>query len=432
MLRRKFYDRLLEWKQNRRQDCLFVKGARQVGKTFIIKKFAEDNYKQLIYVNFFERGEYKAIFDDSLEPDDIFRKISLYVAGSGVADRNTLLFLDEIQECPNARTALKFLAIDGRCDVIASGSLLGINYKEIASIPVGYERQMDMYALDFEEFLWGLGVSEDVVAYLHDLFESRQPVPDSVNKKFFEYLREYMVVGGMPEAVNAYIESKNYEVVQQIQEKIMNSNKNDIAKYATAPEKQKVRSCYEAIPRQLARETKKFQYSGVEHGGTAKKYSSSIEWLKDAGLVYSCCNVSIPEFPLAAYEKPEQFKLYLSDMGLLTCMYGFEMKRAILTGNLKGFAKGGIYENLIADMLVKSGRKIYYYKHENSTQEIEFLISQHAEAIPVEVKATNSATKSLNSFMEKYKPSCAYKLIEGNIGVAGGKVTLPHYMAMFL
>jgi len=432
MLKRKFYDRLVEWKREKRQECLFVKGARQVGKTFIIKKFAEDNYKRQIYINFFERSEYKAIFDGSLAADDIFRKISLYVAGSGVADRNTLLFLDEIQECPNARTALKFLAIDGRCDVIASGSLLGINYKEIASIPVGYERQMDMYALDFEEFLWGLGVDSEAVAYLRDFFEQRKAVPEEINKRFFEYLYDYMVVGGMPEAVNAFKESRNYGVVQEIQEKILKSNKDDIAKYASVPEKQKIRACYEAIPRQLAKETKKFQYSAVEQGGTAKKYANSIDWLKDAGLVYSCCNVSIPEFPLVAYAKPEQFKLYISDIGLLTGMYGFEMKTAILKGSLKGFAKGGIYENLIADMLVKNGHKIYYYKRENSTQEIEFLISQNAEALPVEVKATNSATKSLNSFIEKYKSSCAYKLIEGNVGVVGQKVTLPHYMAMFL
>lgn len=432
MLRRKFYDRLVEWKQKKGQECLFVKGARQVGKTFIIKKFAEDNYKRLIYVNFFEREQYKAIFDGSLEPDDIFRKISLYVANSGVADRDTLLFLDEIQECPNARTALKFLAIDGRCDVIASGSLLGINYKEIASIPVGYERQTDMHALDFEEFLWGMGVGEDVLSYVRDCFERRQAVDELINDRVFEHLRDYMVVGGMPEAVNAFVESKNYEVVQQIQEKIIKSNKDDIAKYATVPEKPKVRACYEAIPRQLANETRKFQYSVVKHGGTAKKYGNSIDWLKDAGLVCSCCNVTVPEFPLAAYAKPEQFKLYISDIGLLICMYGFEMKRAILTGSLKGFAKGGIYENLVADMLVKSGHKLYYYKHDNSTLEIEFLLSQDAKSVPVEVKATNSATKSLNSFIEKYKPTCAYKLIDGNVGVVGQKVTLPHYMAMFL
>ncbi len=432
MLKRKFYDTLLDWKQTKKNECLLVKGARQVGKTFIVQKFAADNYKHCIYLNFLEKPKYKEIFDGSLSAEEIFKKISVYTAGKKIIKNETMLFLDEIQECDNARAALKFLAIDGNCDVIASGSLLGINYKGISSIPVGYERQIEMYALDFEEFLWAKGINEDVLSYLKGFFERREPVPDGINRQMFEYLREYMIVGGMPEVVNTFIKAGNFADVHREQNKIMNDYKDDMSKYAATPDKPKIRACYEAIPRQLAAETKKFQYATVQKGANSKKYRHSIDWLKDANLVHCCHNVTTPQFPLAAYEKPEQFKLYISDIGLLVSMYGYDMKAAVLSGKLKGHAKGGIYENLIADMLIKNGYSPNYYKKEDSTQEIEFLISKNAEVIPIEVKATNSSTKSLNGFIEKYHPATVYKLVFGNIGVSDNKITLPHYMAIFL
>jgi len=431
MLRRKFYDTLVAWKAEHKPECLLVKGARQVGKTYIIKKFGEDNYKNFIYINFTEQPELKQIFAGSLSADEIYKQISLYLLDAKIT-ADTLLFLDEIQECPSARTALKFLAIDHRCDVIASGSLLGINYKEIPSVPVGYEREVDMYSLDFEEFLWAKGATEDTISMVREFFERKETVPKAINSRMLQYLREYIVTGGMPEVVNSYVQHSDFNEVQKIQAKIVANYRSDVTKYAESSYKAKIQACYASIPAQLAKENKKFQYSVVAKGGTARKYEDSIQWLSDANLVYCCFNVSTPVFPLIAYEKNSQYKIYLNDIGLLVSMYGYDMKAAILHDTLSGAAKGGIYENLVCEMLVKRGYKPNYYKADNNSQEIEFLITQNGSVIPIEVKAGNNATVSLNSFIEKYKPPYAYKFTGGNLRKAGVKITLPHYMVMFI
>lgn len=432
MLKRKFYDTLVEWKKKKSRECLLVKGARQVGKTFIIDKFGKENYKSYIYINFIQEPSLKKIFEGSLEAQDIYKKISLYLENVEFVDKNTLIFLDEIQDCPNARTALKFLAIDDRFDVIASGSLLGINYKEIASIPVGYERQVEMFSLDFEEFLWAVGKSEEAIQILREYFDKKEKVPDFINDQYLMLLREYIAIGGMPEVVNAFVKTSNYGVAHETQLSILQSYRADINKYASIPERQKINDCFESIPRQLAKEYKKFQYKTIEHGATSKKYANSINWLFDAALTRACKNVSIPQIPLVAYDISDQFKIYMNDTGLLTCMYGWDTQHLILTNELTGPAKGGIYENVVADILTKNGYKLFYYKPENSSQEIEFLLEKHGSVVPVEVKAGNNATVSLNKFIAKYEPNVAYKLISGNLGQDGKKITLPLYMAMFL
>ncbi len=432
MLKRKIMDDLIKWKANHKKECLLVKGARQIGKTFIIEEFGRHYYKSYIYINFFKEPEQKKIFDGSLSADEIYRRISLYVDHVTFIEHDTLIFLDEIQDCPNARTALKFLAIDGRYDVISSGSLLGLNYKEIASVPVGYERQLEMFSLDFEEFLWAIGKTEQSIAALRTYFEAKEKIEPGINEEYLSILNDYIVVGGMPEAVNTFIYTNNYQEVYQTQQKILDSYFYDISHYASAPDKPKIAACYRSIPRQLAKDYTRFQYSVVEQGGSSRKFTSSLDWLLGASLIKSCCNVSTPMFPLVAYEKPEQFKIYMHDIGLLTSMFGHETQQAILKGNLVGPAKGGIYENLIFDMLIKRGYKLYYYKTDNSTQEIEFLITKEQSIIPVEVKSKNGATISLNNFLAEYRPPFAYKLISGNVGVADCKVTLPLYMAMFI
>ena len=432
MLKRKFTDILLNWKNNKSKECLLVKGARQIGKTFIIEDFGKRYYKSYIYINFFKNPEAKEIFSGSLEPDEIYKKISIYIKNVKFIENDTLIFLDEIQECPQARTALKFLALDDKYDIIASGSLLGINYKDIASIPVGYEYQIEMHSLDFEEFLWAKGMDSNAIEYIKSFFDKKQAVPNGINEKMFQHLREYMVVGGMPEVVNTYIATNNFNEVQKSQDKILSDYLNDIAKYAEMKERPKVRNCYLSIPRQLAKENKKFMFSVVEAKGRARKYANSIEWLRDANLIRVCNNVFAPLFPLLAHEKTDQYKIYLNDIGLLVSMYGFDMKRAILQNSLIGDTKGGIYENLIADILIKKGIKLNYYKNDNSTQEIEFLITKDANVIPIEVKAGNNHTISLDNYVYNYKPKYAYKFINGNLGVAGNKITLPLYMVMFL
>lgn len=432
MLKRKIYDKLLRWKQNPEKKCLLIQGARQIGKTFSIREFGKKEYKSFIEINFFEHPEYMKIFEGSLSPQDIYQKISLYVPHVEFIEHNTLIFLDEIQECPNARTAEKFLAIDGKYDIIASGSLLGIHYKKIASIPVGYEEKLEMYSLDFEEFLWAMGRNELAITALKDFFTKREKIDFSINETYLKLLRDYMVVGGMPEAVKTFINTNNYQAVYKTQDIIVKSYLEDIEKYATIPDRQKIKDCYFSIPRQLAKEYTKFQYKIVQQGSASRKYENSLEWLVDAGMIKKCVNVSNPILPLSAYEKPESFKVYTTDMGILTYLYGQETQQAILKKTLVGPAKGGIVENLIADILIRNNYKLRYYKNDNNTQEIEFLIEQNCGVIPIEVKSQNGQTISLNNFIEYYKPEFAYKLISGNIGVADKKITLPLYLAMFI
>lgn len=432
MLKRKILNDLISWKNTKNKECLFVKGARQVGKTFIIEKFGKENYESYVYINFFENPNFKNVFEGSLQADEIYKKMSLYIPNLKLIPKNTLIFLDEIQECPNARTALKFLALDNQYDIIASGSLLGISYKSIASIPVGYEKQITMYPLDFEEFLWAVGTSEDAIEYIKQFFNDKKKIEHGINEEMFEKLREYIVVGGMPDVVNTFIQTKNFGEVHKAQIKILEDYNDDIIKYAENNIKTKIRKCYNSIPRQLAKENKKFQYGVVEKGSTSRKFGDSVQWLIDANLVTPVYNVSIPILPLEAYSKDGYFKMYLHDIGLLVAMYGFDVKTAILENSLSGFAKGAIYENLISVMLTARGYKAYYYKADNNSQEIEFLITQNTKIIPLEVKAGNSASVSLNCFMQNYNPPYAYKFVNGNVGVNDKKITLPHYMAMFI
>lgn len=438
MLKRKAYQKLLEWKNSHHHNCLMVQGVRQVGKTYLVREFGKKEYKSFVEINFIKNPELKLIFNDNLDPETIYKKMTAMINGVNLIKGNTLIFLDEIQACGNARTALKFLAEDGRFDVITSGSLLGLTYGEDddknteapLSVPTGYETFLMMYSLDFEEFLWAEGY-ENSIPYLKEFFDKKEKVPFILNDKFETLFREYMVVGGMPEVVSDYVDNHDFTRVSAIQEKILENYRFDIAKHAKGAEKIKVRKCYDAIPKQLAKELTKFQYSTVEKGQTSKKYGGSVQWLKDSNLVNPCYNIHEPYLPFIANAYDDQFKLYINDTGLLCAMYGFEIKKAILENTIKGNAKGGIYENVTAEMLVKRGHKLYYYKPDDSN-ELEFLIEKNASVIPIEVKAGNTATKSLNRFIESYKPFVAYKLIDGNVGVDGVKLALPHYMVMFI
>ncbi len=432
MLKRKFYDRLVNWKKNKEKECLLVKGARQIGKTYIIDYFGNENYKSYIYINFIESPQFIDIFNGDLSAEEIYKRITLVLPQVNFVEKDTLIFLDEIQMCPNARTALKFLALDDKYDVIASGSLLGISYKEVVSIPVGYETQVIMYSLDFEEYLWAIGYQSEGIETLRGYFERREKVPQSVHNTMMKHLREYITIGGMPAVVNKFVLKKHFGEVQEEQQKILDSYLEDISNYAANTEKPKVKNCYMSIPKQLAKENKKFQFSVVEKKSTARKYENSIEWLRDSNLVHLCYNVSTPTFPLNAYEKEDQYKLYLSDIGLLVAMYGFDMKIAIIDDTLVGGAKGGIYENLIADMLTKRGYKLNYFCSQNGSIEVEFFITKEAKVIPIEVKSNNGSTNSLNEILKNDSIEYGYKFISGNIGVSDKKVVMPLYMAMFL
>ena len=439
MLKRKMYEQLLRWKNNKGKECLLIKGARQVGKTYLVREFAKAEYESFVEINFHMQSSLKVIFEGDKSAEEIYKRITANIPGVKLIPGKTLIFLDEIQKCANARTALKFLAEDGRYDVIASGSLLGLAYgkdadkdvEEVESVPVGYEKPLMMYSLDFEEFLWAYGYGSDTVDYLKNFYSSKEKIPFEVNEKFEAILNEYLVVGGMPEVVADFMEHKDFTRVQEIQDKILASYADDISQHAKGAEKVKVRKCYDSIPRQLAKENKKFKYSEVKSKATARKFGDSIQWLRDANMAYICYNTTTPMLPLKAYEKDSEFKVYINDTGLLLALYGFATKQALLNGNLKGFAKGGIYENFVAETLVKNGYSLHYYKP-NDNSNLEFVIERNGEIVPIEVKAGNTATKSLNQFIENFSPSVAFKLISGNIVENEQKISLPHYLTMFI
>ena len=416
-----------------------MNGARQVGKTYIIEQFGMAEYESYLCINFLRNPEYKAIFEGSLEPSEIYKRMSLYVSNVRLVPGNTLIFLDEIQACKKARTALKFLALDGRYDVVASGSLLGIHYKgeddappDEVSVPVGYEREVRMHALDFEEYLWACGVGTEAIQTLRDYAHTAERLPDQALRRYQDLLREYLVVGGMPEVVSTFLDTQSFEEAFQVQEKILSAYEDDVDKYASNSDKPKIMRLYRSVPRQLAKENTKFQYSKVERGGSARKFGTAIGWLIDAGLVCDVHNVSVPLLPLAAYEEPSEFKIYVTDTGLLTHLFGRETQVALVRNTLKGPAKGGICENLVFDLLHKRGIAVHYYKRANNTQEIEFLMERDGSVVPVEVKSSNGATVSLNAFLERFEPAVAFKLVDGNSGRSGQKVTLPQFMGMFL
>ena len=431
MLKRKIYDDLIKWKNRENKQCLLVNGARQVGKTFIIELFARENYKHYIPINFDKKPAYKAIFDEDLDAETIIKQITLRVPGAAFVPGETLLFLDEIQNCPRARTALKFLTQDGRFDVVATGSLLGINYKEVPSYPVGYVEYLDMHSLDFLEFLWANGVSSESVADIKYYYDNLKPIPPAMHERMMELFKEYIVVGGMPRVVDEFVNTHNFANVLRLQRAIIKDYIDDITKYAEGAEKTKARACFLSIPKHLSKDYKKFQYSIVEKRGTARKFGSSLMWLYDAGIINFCYNLALPELPLEGNAKSDVFKVYMRDTGLLTAMLEEDAQEDIIDGNL-GIYKGAIYENIIADIFGKQGKKLYYFE-QNGKLEMDFFIRKNRIATAIEVKsADNTKSKSMDALIEKYGVKSGIKLSAKNIGTSGKIETLPLYMAMFL
>lgn len=433
MLRRKIYDKLLVWKNNKgKKDAILLRGVRQCGKTYIVREFGKREYKNFIEINFIERPDMQAVFSGNLDVDNMVQQIKLSMPGCQFIPGETLLFLDEIQDVPNARTSLKFWTQDGRFDCIASGSLLGMDYKNEVSIPVGYEQQLIMRTLDFEEFIWALGAEVNLKEMLAPYVDGAKRVPEAMHNSLNKYLQEYMVVGGLPEVVDTYIATKDFYQVHLLQEKILRDYQDDIAKYALNQDKIKAKQCFLSIPRQLSKENHKFQYSVVEKKATARKFTSSLDWLHNAGLIDFAYNVNSPWFPLKAHVKEDQFRVYLCDIGLLVAMYGYQLKIALLSDALEGPAKGGIYESLVADILAKRGEELYYYKKEDSTLEIEFILERDCKLVPVEVKARKGSTRSLNELLKMDNIEIGYKLTAQNTGVVEKKITLPLYMAAII
>lgn len=437
MLRRKIEQTLLDWKNTPEHKPLIVKGCRQCGKTFSVLDFAKKNYEHVVYLNFFENPQYASVFSGSMEVDHITMLLSALMGKDAIfVEGKTILVLDEIQDCPDARTALKFFKLDGRYDVIGTGSLLGVvgyGSKEPKSIPVGYETVIDMTPLDFEEFLWANGISEQIIALLKTHLHDETPVPDALHQRMHELLLHYTVVGGMPDAVQTFVNTKRMDEVLQIQRDIVRSYEDDMVKYAEKKDKPVIRECFQSIPKQLSKENKKFQYSVVKKGATASKFVGSLQWIEDAGIISRCYNLSITELPLDGNAEKDIFKVYMRDMGLFVSMLEDGTQFDILQGNLLAY-KGAIFEGLIADIFSKMGRKLYYF-HKDSGLEVDFVIRYKGECTLVEVKANTGNAKSAKTILshpEKYHVDHVIKLGNYNVGRSAQMLTLPLYMAFLL
>lgn len=436
MLKRKIEQALINWKNTPNHSPLIIKGCRQCGKTFSVRDFAKKNYKYEVYLNFFKNPSYISIFDGSLEIDNLIMMMSALLGPSTVFKQGeTVIILDEIQDCPEARTALKFFREDGRFDVIGTGSLLGVKGygKQPKSIPVGSETVIEMHPLDFEEFLWANGITPQIIDKLKEYFNEEKPVPEALHEKMRQLILQYTVVGGMPEVVDTFVKTKQMNSVLALQRDIVRSYEDDMVKYADDKDKSLIKECFRSIPKQLSKKNKKFQYSIVKKGGTASKFQGSIQWIEDAGIIARCYNLDLPELPLDGNAIDDVFKVYMQDSGLLVSMLEDGTQFDILQGNLYGY-KGAIFENLMADIFTKMGRKLYYY-HKDSGLEIDFVIRYKGGATLIEVKATTGNTKSTKTILshpEKYHVAGAIKLGDYNVGRNEKMLTIPIYMGFLL
>ncbi len=437
MLKRKITERLIQWKNDPKRKPLVIKGIRQCGKTFSVLQFAKEHYHHVIYLNFFEHPDYASVFSGSLKVDDLIMYMSALLGEEAVFEAgDTVIILDEIQHCPNARTSLKFFQIDGRYDVIATGSLLGVSgYGDNElSVPVGYEEVIRMYPLDFEEFLWANGISDQILGVLRKCLQDHRPVPEAIHLRMRDLLLKYTVVGGMPEVVQCFIDTHQISLSYALQKNILNEYRDDMVKYAPGKDRSKIRECFDSIPKQLAKENKKFQYSVIRKKSTSEMYLGCIKWIEDVGIINRCYNMTIPELPLDGNSIADIFKVYMTDTGLFTAMLEEGTQYNILKGDLYGY-KGAIFENLVADLLAKAEKPLYYY-HKDSGLEIDFIIRYQDEAVLLEVKASSGNAKSVKTILsqpEKYHVFRAVKLGSTyNVGLMNNILTLPAYMAFLL
>ncbi len=450
MLKRKIEDTLIDWKNRPKHKPLVIMGIRQCGKTFIARHFATENYKNVVYINFIKEPERINAFTGSKDVDNILLNLSAQIRGVKFIPGETCLIFDEIQECPEARTSLKFFKEDGRFDVIATGSLLGVRgygdeirkrhrkliRKEdtgINSVPVGSEEIIEMYPLDFEEFLWGNGLTSDVIDALRKCCKEETPVPAGIHIAMKKYLNLYVATGGLPAPINAFLTTNNMNAVSREYQNIIKEYRDDMVKYAPDKDKPHIRECFNSIPKQLAKDNKKFQYSIVKPGGRSETYMGSLQWLEDAGIICRCYNTDITGLPMEGNAKDNVFKVYTADIGLLIEMLGPGTRADILQGDLGGF-KGAIYENLMADTLHKKHQNLYYFQ-KDSGLELDFLVRMKGECVPIEVKAKSAQAKSARTVLkhpDKYGVKQIIKFGDYNVGREGQLLTLPSYMQFLL
>ena len=434
-LRRKIDALLADWAANEEHMPLIIKGARQIGKTEAISHFAGQHYRNVIVINFVLQKEYRSIFADGYEVNAILRNISFLNPALKLEPGNTLIFFDELQACPDCATSLKAFGLDGRYDVICSGSLMGINYKEIESNSVGFKEDITMYPLDFEEYLWAKGYSDEQVEILYQHMKDLKPLPGTAMSVLGEAFREYMILGGMPAVVWSFIQKGNYSGTLAMQKQLLLDYEEDITKYAHSLDQTKILNVYRKIPVFLGKDNKKFQISKVAHGARSREYVGVADWLGNAGIVNICYCLEHPELPLKGNFDPDNYRMYYGDTGLLIASLDDEAQADLRQNRNFGVYKGALFENIVAQMLVAQGYGLYFFRNRTATLEMDFFIRDADSLIPVEVKSANGATKSLNALIDNDAyPDIKHgiKLCDANIGYNGKFITFPYALTFLL
>lgn len=434
-LKRKIDEFLVQWKNNKDRLPLIVKGARQIGKTESINHFAKKYYSNIVYINFVLEPKYKTILSDGYDADSIVKNITLLDTKKKFIKDDTLLIFDEIQEYPDIATSLKSFKVDGKYDVICSGSLLGIHYQKIHSNSVGYKTDYEMYSMDFEEFLWAKGYDDTQIADLLKHMILQKPFGQTQFEVYKKLFLDYCILGGMPAVVRQYIETNSFSNTLEIQNQIRLDYEEDIRKYAQGLEQTKIASVYRNIPVQLAKENKKFQYNKLGKNARSREYTGCIDWLKDAGVISICYCLHFPELPLKGNYDENKFKLYYPDTGLLIATLDEEAQDDLRANKNLGIYKGALYENFVAEAFLKQGLGLYYYKKENATLEEDFFVRTKDALIPVEVKANKNSSKSLNQLISNKNYSDIHygiKLGDSNIGFENNIYTFPYFCAFLL
>lgn len=434
-LKRKIDKFLDEWLISDKKKPLIIKGARQIGKTKTIEEFAKRNNLSLVEINFVLNPEFRDIFDDGYKVDKILENISFKDPSLEFIPGKTLIFFDEIQKCINAATSLKSFKIDGRFDVICSGSLMGLSYKEIESVSTGHKIDYTMYSMDFEEFLWALGYKEEQIESLYECMKNLSPLSETQFNVLLDRFHQYMVLGGMPEVVKLFVDQKNYSGTLALQKQIILDYEEDITKYVDGLDKTKILNVFRKIPVFLGQDNKKFRISKVAHGARNREYTGVTDWLIDAGIVNISYCLNDLALPLKGNYDSDNYRMYFMDTGLLVASLDEESSKDLRNNKNFNTYKGAIYENIVGDMLKKSGYNLYFYKNEDGTQEVEFFVRDAKNLIPIDAKATDGKVKSIKSFIKDKNIkdiNFGIKLAEKNIGFENNIYTFPYFLTFLL
>lgn len=433
--KRKIDGFLADWKNNHSRKPLIVKGARQIGKTESILHFANENYENVVYINFALDKKYTTIVNDGYDVETVVKNITLINPSTRFIPDKTLIVFDEIQEYPDIATSLKAFNLDKRYDVICSGSMLGINYRKIHSNSVGSKTDYEMFSMDFEEFLWAKGYEDKAINSILEHMISLTPFSETELSVYKSLFLDYCVLGGMPDVIKGYIKTGTFSQSLEIQGQIRLDYEEDVRKYAEGLDQAKIISVYRSIPAQLAKENKKFQFSIIDKKARSREYTGCIEWLIDAGVVTECNCLNYPELPLKGNVDNSKYKLYYPDTGLLISTLDEEAQEDLRVNKNLGVYKGALYENFVAEAFVKQGLGLFYYKKDNSTLEEDFFVRSKNELIPVEVKSNNDSSKSLNALIKNDRYAdikYGIKLGDFNIGYTNNIYTFPYFCAFML